>query len=184
MNEDIQFLKDFQQELNTQEIDSQAAPRYWALMDYRIVPANEDYDAEDVEYYYNDGDHVKFENVEELKEFIEDADYDEADEELQNLLDDGETSFEDLWEYVKDNLNDDGFFDEVSVKEESFLVPNTMFLTKAEAQQHIKLNHYHYTKKVHTYAMTAWRAPKVERLFKILETFDWDQIKLKEDLNG
>ncbi|BEV37653.1 hypothetical protein BSB_07260 [Bacillus stercoris] len=45
---------------------------------------------------------------------------------------------------------------------------NIMFLTKVEAKQHIKQNHYHYMKKVHTYAMTAWRVPKVERLLKIL----------------
>lgn len=52
-----------------------------------------------------------------------------------------------------------------------------MFLTKEEAKQHLKVNHYHYTSKAHTYAMTAWRAPKVERLLKILETFDWDSIE-------
>jgi hypothetical protein len=52
-----------------------------------------------------------------------------------------------------------------------------MFLTKQEAKDHIRLNHYHYTDEVHTYAMTAWRAPKVERLLNILETFDWDKLK-------
>lgn len=52
-----------------------------------------------------------------------------------------------------------------------------MFLTKAEAKRHIRLNKHHYTSEAHTYAMTALRAPKVERLLKILETFDWDSIK-------
>lgn len=27
-----------------------------------------------------------------------------------------------------------------------------------------------------TYAMTAWRVPKVERLLNILENFDWDSL--------
>lgn len=53
---------------------------------------------------------------------------------------------------------------------------DTMFLTKAEAKSHIKLNKHHYTSEAHTYAMTSWRAPKVERLLKILETFDWSSI--------
>ncbi|WP_255238302.1 hypothetical protein NSS75_11125 [Bacillus sp. FSL K6-1012] len=61
-----------------------------------------------------------------------------------------------------------------------YIYQNTMFLTKAEAKEHIKQNHYHYTKKVHTYAMTAWRAPKVERLLKILETFDWSSITISK----
>ena len=64
----------------------------------------------------------------------------------------------------------------ISVSEEHFIQPSTMFLTKAEAKQHIELNHYHYSERAHTYAMSAWRAPKVERLLQILETFDWDKI--------
>jgi len=54
-----------------------------------------------------------------------------------------------------------------------------MFLTKAEAKKHIQLNHYHYSPKAHTYAMTAWRAPTIERLLKILENFEWDKIEVK-----
>lgn len=176
MREDIQFLKDLQNELKTQENDGQAAPRFWSIMDYRIVPAHEDYGAERMMYYHNDGDHTEFENVADLKEFLWDYYFDDDANELGDILKQESISFYDLWEYVQDNLNEDGYFSEVPVKEESFLVPNTMFLTKAEAKQHLKLNHYHYTSKAHTYAMTAWRAPKTERLIKILETFDWDSV--------
>jgi hypothetical protein len=28
--------------------------------------------------------------------------------------------------------------------------------------------------------MTAWRAPKVERLWNILENFDWDKVEVKK----
>jgi site-specific recombinase XerD len=48
------------------------------------------------------------------------------------------------------------------------------FLTKEEAKQHLEANSHHYSSEAHTYAMTAWRAPKVERLLQILETMDWD----------
>jgi hypothetical protein len=67
----------------------------------------------------------------------------------------------------------------IPVREEHMIHPNTMFLTKAEAKKHIQLNHYHYSPKAHTYAMTAWRAPTIERLLKILENFEWDKIEVK-----
>lgn len=178
MEEDIQFLKELQQELKTQEHDGQSAPRFWTIMDYRIVPANEDYDSGFEDHFFNDGDHIKFNNFTDLKEFLEEyfEEEVESDEELQEILNDENESFYELWEYIEDNLNGNGFFSKVFVKKEEYIVPDTMFLTKAEAKNHIKLNHYHYTDKVHTYAMTAWRAPNVERLLNILETFDWDSI--------
>lgn len=52
------------------------------------------------------------------------------------------------------------------------IAPNTLFLTKDSCKKHIERNGYHY-KKPHTYAMTAWRSPEVERLWKILEETDW-----------
>lgn len=185
MSEEIGFLKELQKELRTQEIDSQAAPRYWAIMDYRIVPGNEDYDNGEYSYIFNDGDHKEFKNFEELREFLEDdfGEEVENDHELREIIgagvnesDEFSIRFDELWEYVEEKLNDEGYFSKVFVKEEEFIVPNTMFLTKEEAKKHLQLNDYHYTQKAHTYAMTAWRAPKVRRLFEILESFDWDSI--------
>ena len=37
MKEDIQFLKDLQQELLNQDHDCQAEPRYWTVGDYKMV---------------------------------------------------------------------------------------------------------------------------------------------------
>ncbi|ATC49366.1 hypothetical protein CLI97_00029 [Bacillus velezensis] len=34
MNQDIQFLKELQQELKNQDNDGQAAPRFWTVGDY------------------------------------------------------------------------------------------------------------------------------------------------------
>lgn len=50
-----------------------------------------------------------------------------------------------------------------------------MFLTNREAKEHLKSNHYHYTSKAHTYAMTAWRSPQVEKLIHILQTADFEE---------
>jgi hypothetical protein len=188
MRDEIKFLKELQEELKTQETDYQAAPRFWAIKDYRMVPGNEEYDSCTTSYFHNDGDHTEFADVEDLKEFLTEHYLDDVYEYLdteevvdfKELLNRKDTTFEELWEFVNDCMNDDGFFRECPVKEESFVRYNTMFLTKAEAKRHLELNHYHYSKKAHTYAMTAWRAPKVERLLEILETFDWDKVQVQE----
>lgn len=174
IEDDIQFLKDLQHKLINQETDYQASPRFWMIKDYRTVPANEDYDFSHIAYFHSDGDYTEFENVDDLKEYLNDHYSDDEYSGLKDLLENKNTSFEELWEYVGENMNDDENFREVPVKEESFLVPNTMFLTKESAKNHLKVNHYHYSKKAHTYAMTAWRSPQVERLMNILENFDWD----------
>lgn len=184
MNKDIQFLKELQAIMKHEgehDYDSQAAPRFWTIKDYRFVPGHEDYDSGHEEHFYNDGDHVVFSNFSNLKEFLEEYYKDEIDEDedLQELINDKNDSFYDLWEFVEENLNDSGYFNKVFMKKEDFIVPNTMFLTKEEAKRHLELNKHRYTKKAHTYAMTAWRAPKVERLLNILETFDWDAISTK-----
>jgi len=190
VKDDIQFLKDLQDELKTQDTDHQAAPRYWGIMNYRIVPGNEDYDDCHISYFYNDGDHTEFVSVENLKEFIADYFLDEIQEyldvegiaDLKWLLNEDGTTLVDLWEFVTDNMNESGHFNECPVTEESFIVTSAMFLTKAEAKKHLELNHYHYSSKAHTYAMTAWRAPKVERLLGLLESFDWVAVeKLMND---
>lgn len=174
--EAIEFLIDLQNELKTQDKDSQAEPRFWVIMDYRIVPTHEDYDMDYISYYHNDGDHTEFKTVEDLKEFLDeyylDSDNDETSR-LQNLLENDNLSFEELWEFVTEHLSNNDFFNEVPVKKESYIVPDTMFLTKEEARNHLKSNRHHYTSKAHTYAMTAWRAPKVGKLLEILETFDF-----------
>lgn len=181
MNKDIKFLKELQQELKTQETDGNAAPRFWVIKDYRFVPGNENYDSGHEERFFNDGDHVVFSDFDDLKNFLEEyfEEEIEEDEELQNIFNDESENFDELWEYVEDNMNECGYYGTVFVKEEDYIVPDTMFLTKEEAKRHLELNNYHYTSKAHTYAMTAWRAPKVERLLNILETFDWESISAK-----
>lgn len=55
--------------------------------------------------------------------------------------------------------------------------PDTFFITKKEAQQHIYDNQNHYNNTVHTYAMTAWRSRVVEKLWDILRTADFNSLK-------
>lgn len=110
MKEEIQFLKELQNELKTQDNDCQAAPRFWGIMDYRTVPANEEYNFERVMFFHNDGEHTEFETVEELKEFIWDYYTEDEPSDLIEMLNNNDTTFSDIWEYIITHLNDDGFF--------------------------------------------------------------------------
>lgn len=175
MNEDIQFLKELQNELRTQENDGQAAPRYWSIMDYKWVvtaEGHEDrvslFDSDTCETIELDDYINEILNGERKDDFSEDE-----IEELKNEHEWGSPS--DIYDWIE-RYDDDSRFYPICEEEVSFIAPNTMFLTKEEAKRHLKLNHYHYSPKAHTYAMTAWRAPKMERLIKILETFDWDSL--------
>ncbi|QYJ63481.1 hypothetical protein [Bacillus velezensis] len=168
MNQDIQFLKELQQELKNQDNDGQAAPRFWTVGDYEWVEAREE-NAERYSVYLP---------------YIAEAYV--LDDYLLDLKEDSELSKEALTELKNDDFDDPIEWIQKYIDEEAELIPerkvhivrpDTMFLTKEEAKSHINLNKHHYTSEVHTYAMTAWRAPKVEQLLNILETFDWNSIK-------
>ena len=169
--EDIKFLKELQTELNTQDKLCQADPRFWVIRDYKWVIIPNDY-AETFRVYDNEGDSW---SIDGFLEYLRDNDsYDEVFEELE-IPDDAVANF-DLIDSVVDQINEEsGFqdFEILGVTDEPFIVQDTMFLTNREAKEHIKSNHYHYTSRVHTYAMTAWRSPQVERLINILQTADF-----------
>lgn len=171
MSEDIQFLKELQAELKTQDSDCQAAPRFWVLRQYEYEPTGEDW-MDEYHYIFSDGDCTQFDTTDELVEFLEECEL-ATNEQIEEIKD---YMLEDAFNFVLNNLNEDGFFDRIPVRQVCRIIPNTMFLTKAEAKKHIEGNRHHYNDTVHTYAMTAWRAPTVKRLLKILEGFDWDSI--------
>lgn len=174
MSEDIQFLRDLQEELKTQENDGQAAPRFWAIMDYKYIPTDSDY--ADRTSILDTDDPSGVISIDEYMKSIMSGDYsdeftDEQKDDLQDVVDG--FGLYDLEEWIGEN--DDSKM-VVYEKEESFIAWNTLFFTKQEAEDHLKANAHHYTSKAHTFAMTAWRAPKMERLMEILESFDWDSI--------
>jgi len=179
MNEEIKFLKELQHELKTQEIDGQASPRYWVVGDYKWIPTDVDNATRTSIFTYDDCECMELETyIDNLKES---GDYtDEQMEELENIFDWQDD--EDTLKWIKENVTDDCHL--VYEKKEHVIKENTMFLTKQEAKEHIRLNHYHYTKEAHTYAMTAWRSPQVEKLINILETFDWDSVKVAQEVKG
>lgn len=80
----------------------------------------------------------------------------------------------------------DSLDDETTVVEcvrQEYITTDAMFLTLSEAERHLKANAHHYAHDAHTYAMTAWRSPEVERLLTILHSIDFDKstIIIKEE---
>ena len=191
MNADIQFLKDLQQTMqweNENDYDSQASPRFWVVMDYKKEPCWSENADEWVVYVPGNGGEYR-NTKESILEIIENHELGDGAlgnwEEETEILANEEGGFYDddeFLDWIKTYIDDEAYL--VPQHEVEFIVENTMFLTKEEAKRHIKNNRHHYTSKAHTYAMTAWRAPKVERLLNILMSFDWDSVQVKEAVNG
>lgn len=156
----IEFLKNLQLELNTQETDCQANPRFWVVAQHEWQPCwREQFDA----YHYTNGEGDYFDTFEEFKGYL--LEYGYIDQEVYDEAD----CLEDLPNYYE--------YDQIPMKKIHVIKQNTMFLTKRECQEHIKRNKHHYNDTVHTYAMTAWRSPQVEKLIKILQTENFDEVK-------
>lgn len=179
MNKEIEFLKELQDKLKTQDKDGQASPRFWTIMDYRHVATEEGYHDRVVIFFPGRCECAT------VEEYVQDISSDESEREftdeqiddLNDCLGSNFFEFEDyeaVLDWAKENDDEDAYF--VHERRESFIVPNTMFLVKEEAKKHLQLNKHHYTEDAHTYAMTAWRSPSVGALFNILETFDWDSL--------
>jgi len=182
MSTDIEFLKELQTELKTQETDCQAAPRFWVIMDHKYLVTEKGY--HDRVSVYDSGAAASYEIKNYCNELIEEGSIfvEGALAELEEFLKGPDYSMEsNLIEWVEKYCKEVTVFYETEVGE---IKENTMFLTKQEAKDHLKSNAHHYSKKARTYAMTAWRAPKVERLLRILETFDWNAITAMEAAEG
>lgn len=171
--EDIEFLRDLQHELNTQEHDGQAAPRYWGICQthYEIRPIG-----------YGDELRVAVDDMplmtkDEFKEYLDEHIEDFDSQELGFMEDDIDT----LVEYAE-NYGIDADIIEVAVDKTHIGEDSNVFLTKRAAQEHIKRNHYHYDAP-RTYAMTAWRNPEFEHLMRILQTMNIDEIPVDDGMD-
>lgn len=185
--EDIAFLANLQNEMNTQPHLCQADPRFWVIVDYRYRPAARLEDVDRVCIYSDDGSYEYLTTSELRKAAYEDAfklggeEYgkdwlDEynlyreyRDEDEFSIEEDYGADLEKVCEYYAGSRCANWSFD----VRERFIAPNTMFLTLREATAHLRSNYYHYDKEAHPYAMTACRSPEVERLYKILHEVDF-----------
>ncbi|HBB5318398.1 TPA: hypothetical protein KBR08_000048 [Listeria monocytogenes] len=164
--QDIEFLKELQRELKTQTNDGNAAPVFWVIRQYEDQITDSDF-GEKIIYFHNDGDCSEFKTLEDLRLFL--------DEELDSI--EHCETLDEAFDIILADYNDSGYFYRYDAISVGVIQPDTLFITKKEAQQHIENNRRHYNRTVHTYAMTAWRSRVVENLWDILRTADFSMLK-------
>lgn len=164
--QDIEFLNELQEELKTQPNDGNAAPVFWVIRQYEDQITDSDF-GEKTLYAHSDGDCSEFKTLEDLRLFL--------DEELDSI--EHYETLDEAFDIILADYNDSGYFYRYEAISVGVIQPDTLFITKKEAQQHIGNNRRHYNSTVHTYAMTAWRSRVVERLWDILRTADFSMLK-------
>ena len=190
--EDIEFLQTLQKELNTQDTLGQADPRYWVIRDTDKILVGVGDGNEDV-LLDEDRNPVTWDELPEfLKDIVKDI-YGDTAEVLNegNFLspcirivttdwDKNEVTEETFYNIndVADWLKEYGYnVSAAGLLYYSKSCDDTMFLTRKAALEHLKSNDYHYSEAAHTYAMTAWRNPEMDRLIEILHKVAWEKIK-------
>ena len=167
-DEDYEFLKDLQHELNTQENDGNADPLYWGVREYDYVLTVEG-DGEP-RITHEDGAYTLKQAVETVNEDIKDYDQETQDAWVGVDKEDAD----DVAFFMKETLEMYGC-DVYWVREEPHISNDTgAFITKRACKEYIERFGYNHNKP-HTYAMTAYRNFELERLLNILKTMDLDK---------
>lgn len=166
--EDYEFLKDLQNELNTQDTDWQAQPVFWG-----VEEEVEEFRGTDGEYGgtpyigFDDGRWTVEEAVKEVEERFESDFYD-----YEDLRKDWEevdkTCAEDIYDFMVDKLKWDNVYGVFYYEKVPRVTKETgAFLTKRACKNYIEKYGYNHNNP-HTYGMTAYRNFELERLLKIL----------------
>ena len=168
-DEDYEFLKELQHELNTQTNDGNADPVYWGVMEHKMEAAPEGCGEEFI--YMGDGVTMTVgQAVEYIDERIgyEDEDVRKEWEEMDGVSRD---NIEAVAEFLHDTMSETECRI-VWMEENAFISRETgAFITKRACANYIKNCHYNHSKP-HTYAMTAYRNYELGQLLKILKTME------------
>lgn len=165
---DIDFLKNLQHELNTQDNCGNAEPVFWGIME-KTTRACPDGCGDLVVYYGPDHETEMditgvIEMVNERNEFSNDV--------FEEWLDIQKNRPDEIIEF----LNDHGF--EITAGELAYdykLSTDTgAFLTLKAAREYLEKFGYNHPKGSHTFAMTAFRNFELERLLNIIKTMDFN----------
>ena len=165
---EYEFLKDLCHELNTQETDCQADPRYWGVLETREVGVPEG--CGEPRIYMGDG------GTGTLKEAV---DY------IKEYIPDERPATRKAWRAVnKENMTEVVIFAHryldwndwriVDMDKREFVSQETgAFLTKRACKEYIKKYGYNHSHP-QTYAMTAYRNFELWSLLKLLKNIKFD----------
>ncbi len=195
--EEVEFLKQLQKRLNTQDNLGQADPKYWVIRDYDKIYGKDlnnsngfciidtytcepIIDSDEINDIRGNLDVIIEKVRETLSEseregFIIDDEYGDFNPQKwkENVVDVSynlESFIENLNAYVGEE-NGEAF---TLLESQEYPRDSNCFLSNEEAQNFLKRNDHHFSDKAHTYAETAWRNPEMEKLVKILHEVDFD----------
>lgn len=161
---EFSFLRKFTKEYFAQDNSCTAYPTYFQIRDVGYENS----------YHFDDGDAFQvvtdgeiFDQFDTMAEVIE-CIFSGEFEDYQIVGDTDHIDMERPCYRDIDNAVDcflQGCISVYSIKEAE--VFKGMFLLRSEAEQHLKLNHYHYHSKATVWCSHAWRAPMTERFLEI-----------------
>lgn len=162
--EDFEFLKELQYELNTQETDGNAQPVFWGVMETKEVGVPEGCGESVI--YMGDGGTM---TLPEVIEYI--SDYTKLLNEERNnewkAID--KNDMNEVVEFMHEVFGwQDVRIVDIEKKEELSMMTGA-FLTKRACMEYIQKYGYNHSRPK-TFAMTAFRNYELEHLLKILQT--------------
>lgn len=175
--EEQQWLKQLQNDLieDRAKEQTQADPIYYAIRDFQeLVTADGHHD------------YLAFYDAESCESYTEETIFELLDQEqLDELLEEGTIEKTDSGYSIQDTTDFQEWLSDhmdqiycVYMVSHSYVVPDTMFLTRKDADSHLEANRHHYTQNATSYAMTGWRSPRYEHLIQLLRNIDFDKSTL------
>ena len=171
--EDYEFLKNLQNELNVQGNDGNADPVYWGISEIygELRGESGDYGGEPY-IIYDDGKYSLKEAIEEVEDTLNtDNDYTDVKENWKKV--DKSDPYE-VRDFMTEQMGWKHIYDVVYVEKVRRVNEDTgAFLTKRACEEYIKKYGYNHDDPK-TYAMTAYRNFELERLLNILKNFKFE----------
>ena len=162
-DEDYEFLKDLQNELNTQTTDGNATPTFWMVEEKRDVAVPDDCGTPYI--VHDDGKWSLEEAIKAVEESF--ADYEGETRDKWEAVD--KEDIGEIYDFMRFELGFDHLSGIADFRTEDVLSRDTgAFLTKRACKAYVERYGYNH-REPHTYAMTAYRNPELARLLNILK---------------
>lgn len=196
---DIEFLRNLQYVLNTQDNMGNADPLFWVIRATKERLVTTEHAPDDYDFItITDSDNPET-NICDLNDFYETCQtaITPENEEFMTVeyISDSKVTIKNTIE--NDTLYEISDIDQTAAevlnlladcpqrfytcyyRSESEIIPNTFFLTHSACERHLKQNAYNYPEDAHAYAMTAQRSPEYETLLHLIKTINWHNIQLQ-----
>lgn len=173
--EDYEFLKDIQNELNTQVTDGNADPVFWGVKETVEECRGGDGDYGGDPYIaYDDGKYSLEEAIEEIEDAFKNEPEEYGDDVRQEWENIDKSYAEDVCEFMKETLKWDYIYGVVYIEQvERVTLYTGAFLTKRACKNYIERYGYNHNNP-HTYAMTAYRNFELQKLINILRNLKFE----------